>query len=734
MKKSLKILIVLLAVSSLLLPLFAETVYAAPVCDPATEKATFLPNGQVVCDKINPTQGGPNSRVGNEVTGGLPDWANPANWLAIILNGIGGLLLRIGSLILALVGLLFDVVLKYTIVDMADQINNKGGLGGGINEAWATLRDVANIAFIFVLLWAAFQTILQLDTGKFGTAIRNIIIVALLINFSLFFSKVVIDASNIATVGFYNSIIDGAKSSSITLPFPLGDVKGFSSIFMKAVGVQSFWSASFLGTGLTQGFSQNMNEFITGLLGVITMLIMAMILLVMTVMFLARYIILIFLMILSPLAAIGYMIPGLNSKFKEWWSALVNQSFFAPYFMLLTWVAIKLIVALGPNFQSNKEFATVATFPKDSLALFMNFALVIGFMVMALILSKKMATSTAGFAAVAGGIGAVSVGAVGFAGRQTIGRWSKGAANDTDLKKRAAEGDVGARMKLGVANRFSKSSFDARGIAETKLGKAAGGKELLGGIGGTFGKGGFAGAVDEKAKKKAQYAKDVYGQTATEKEEEAKRKKAYEDGDNKKNAEKAVENEKKVVTEKERETSEMKKKAEEDFNKKKKEADDAREARIAGLMSFGDEEKIKKAAADAEEKLTKAKEDHIVAITNKKKVIDDKDYSDATKVLQELADADKKAWEEVREAGKERQLDYAKRVERGLPGTRWMGRFQPNQGAKASAMKIREQVKGKSNKEKAADLLKDIEKEEKAAKGEKEEEKEETKPEDKPIT
>jgi len=178
----------------------------------------------------------------------------------------------------------------------------------------------------------------------------------------------------------------------------------------------------------------------------------------------------------------------------------------------------------------------------------------------------------------------------------------------------------------------------------------------------------------------------------------------------------------------------MKKKAEEDFNKKKKEADDAREARIAGLMSFGDEEKIKKAAADAEEKLTKAKEDHIVAITNKKKVIDDKDYSDATKVLQELADADKKAWEEVREAGKERQLDYAKRVERGLPGTRWMGRFQPNQGAKASAMKIREQVKGKSNKEKAADLLKDIEKEEKAAKGEKEEEKEETKPEDKPIT
>ena len=83
-----------------------------------------------------------------------------------------------------------------------------------------------------------------------------------------------------------------------------------------------------------------------------------------------------------------------------------------------------------------------------------------------------------------------------------------------------------------------------------------------------------------------------------------------------------------------------------------------------------------------------------------KSVIDDKNYSVATKALEGLAEADRQVWEKVKNAGKERQTTYAERLDKGLLGTRWLGRFQPNQGYKEAARKVREQAEGKSQKDK----------------------------------
>jgi hypothetical protein len=499
MKKSFKYLIIALAVSSLLLPLFKSPVQASEYSDcisNVNKDSTGLSDPLDCAGKPGDPQGQSAPLVRNQNGSILPDFANPAVWATGILNLIGGVLLRLGSLVLAIIGLIFDVVLDYTIVKMADQINNVNGLGGGINAAWATLRDIANMAFIFVLLWAAFQTILQLNTGSFGKTIRNIIIIALLINFSLFFTKVVIDASNIATIGFYNSILDGAKTASTDIN-GFGTVKGFSAIFMKATGVQSFWGGSIL-SGLSQGPSSNIVQFLTGILGLIVMLVMAIILLVTTVLFLARYIILIFLMVLSPLAFIGYIIPSLSGKLKEWFGHLVNQSFFAPYFMLMTWVSIKLMSAIGPNLQKNAEFAQIGTLPKDVLSLLMNFALVVGFMIMALILSKKMASSTPGFNAVAGGVGAVTVGGAGFIGRQSVGRVGSRLTKSKWLQDKASgrtSANAFTRSLYNVgfsgAQKAGKGSFDARALGDTALGKKVGLGNIVSGIGDKGGAGGF---------------------------------------------------------------------------------------------------------------------------------------------------------------------------------------------------------------------------------------------------
>lgn len=74
-----------------------------------------------------------------------------------------------------------------------------------VSAAWAVVRDLSNIFFILILLYIAIQTILGLghETKKM---IVKVVIMALLINFSMFFTKVVIDTSNILALIFYNKI------------------------------------------------------------------------------------------------------------------------------------------------------------------------------------------------------------------------------------------------------------------------------------------------------------------------------------------------------------------------------------------------------------------------------------------------------------------------------------------------------------------------------------------------
>ena len=59
-------------------------------------------------------------------------------------------------------------------------------------------------------------------------------------------------------------------------------------------------------------------------------LVTAVILLITAIMFIARYIILIFIMILSPLALIAFIIPGQEGKFKEWREGLGGSIIFRP--------------------------------------------------------------------------------------------------------------------------------------------------------------------------------------------------------------------------------------------------------------------------------------------------------------------------------------------------------------------------------------------------------------------
>lgn len=686
-----------------------------------------------------------------------------------IVKGIANILMSLSSVILFLSGLLFDFVIDLTIVNMAKHVGDNSGIGGSITTAWATLRDLANMCFIFVLLYAAFKNMFDTNFGGFGKIVKDIVIIALLINFSLFLSKVVIDASNIVSVGFYKSI----ASQSIEVPIK-GKIEGISPGFMNMLGLQTLY-----GSKVLDGMTGGTEIFMTGILSSILMLVLAVIFLIVSVMFAARFIILIFLMILSPLAFIAYIIPGQKKQFDEWLDALKNQSFFAPLYFALTWVVFKLGTALiksGVTKTSDgMELSQIANNPKSALGLVVNYVLIIGFSIAALVYSKKMASAgTVGgyFKSISGGIGTGVVGGVALAGRQSIGRGAKLLSESSRLRNLATEGKYGTqylgRAALWGSSKTAKGSFDLRSSDTLKKVPGLGGE--LGVLGKGGGKGGFAQSVEEKAKRKAKYAKEVYGQTDAEKEEYEKAKEEEKKGiidareekanQTKAEADLAENNRKKYMTDKLKDEQEALKEAEKRSKEKREEMAAARRGGREG-DAFRLERELKELdlersqAASAKQEKQKEMEENDEGYKRLKEIerdqrlvaqgaerqrrnkdVGEKEYSEET---QALGSVGKKRQEQFAERIRESKLEKVGRVVAsggvgalaggialgpvgalggaaltGLWGKILSDELGSTEGNKAAAREIIKQSKGKSKAEKLADLALEVEKERKA--------------------
>lgn len=273
-----------------------------------------------------------------------------------------------------------------------------------IPEAWVIVRDLSNIFFIFILLYIAFQTILGLGGHGGGPKkmIAQVIIMALLINFSMFFTKIIIDSSNILALVFYNRIsvetkeggqerpylkttdssqtgvvekdISGALVSSFDITRLMSDdfydqVTKRTRVF-SAVGLTSYTAAgavggSFIpivGTGigaaagaasyfLSYAFSGD--QIPPGLLiGIILvtgsiMLYAAYSFLLAGIAFVGRLIELWILIIFSPFAFMSSVVPKLSHidgvGWESWLKRLLSTAFMAPIFMFFLYIIFKII-------------------------------------------------------------------------------------------------------------------------------------------------------------------------------------------------------------------------------------------------------------------------------------------------------------------------------------------------------------------------------------------------------
>lgn len=410
--------------------------------------------------------------------------------------GLAGLVLEFFGLLVGVAGNLLNGVIYYTVVNVSQNYNNLKPL----SETWRVVRDIANIGFIFLLLYAAINTIIG-RASDYQKIVVNVIVVALLINFSLFFTRVVIDASNILAITFYDASVPGALLGQQPESNALAGKAintGLSNQFMRYLNLQNLWNVK---------ESFDYRGIITiGLFGSILLLVTAFVFFAAAMMFIVRYAVLLLVLILSPLAMVSYILPQAEGVRKKWMDALVGQAFFAPIFLFFTWISLRILdgvmLAFGAATDTNgnpviiKEKLTGLVIGEnpldlDAFQLILNFIIAIVLMVSALTISKDWANKAGnGMSSVTswitGKAGMMTFGSMGWLGRNTFGKAAE-KFKDSDAYRRmqiAAPNSRMARLGLAATNKTASGSFDIRG---TRLGGMPGLSEA----GGPAGLGGF---------------------------------------------------------------------------------------------------------------------------------------------------------------------------------------------------------------------------------------------------
>ncbi len=242
-----------------------------------------------------------------------------------------------------------------------------------IGIAWRTLRDFSSIFIIFLLLWASIMMILGLDgTIGFGLGklIKNIIIAGLLINFSLFFTKLLVDTSNIVSLSFYNAIAPGqstvASSNSAAGAFT-GMISnafndgGISNVFMQKLDIQQIDAAKTFtsAAGTNPNKYQDITLAYAG--GTVLMVTAAFSFLFAAVTFAVRLSVLLLLMAFSPIYFIGMILPKTKEYADKWLKTLICMCTFMPIYLLLMYVAMSVI-----NDPAFFNFAKVSSVPSSA--------------------------------------------------------------------------------------------------------------------------------------------------------------------------------------------------------------------------------------------------------------------------------------------------------------------------------------------------------------------------------
>lgn len=434
----------------------------------------------------------------NPINGYL--WTGEGTFMGCVVQFFYYVLFVPTSYLFALTGSFLDTVFHFSIQDESYRTPF-------VTEGWKLIRDFCNMFFIFVLLYIALGTILKIGAVKTQEMIINVVIIGLLINFSLFATQVIIDASNILARVFYDSDIiriteKGANGIANATPGlkigPNGEIP-ISAAIVNKVNPQNLIinskDAVKINDKLTGSGDINSTEKAGGLsagswiviifLASIVNVVGIIAFLSASLIFVSRVIGLWFAMILAPLAFFSYIVPQLRNTemigWEKWWPNTLKLAFLAPIFTFFMYIII-MFLDKGLSLVSSSKSTDGLTFV---ISIIIPFVFIMVLLMKAKDIAKNMSgelgqSITKGIAAVGGvALGGAALGTAAL-GRKTFGSVAKYIQNDgarnKDLKTFGGYKDWSLAKKLnpfayvGQAGKVATSGTAAL-VHATGLGK-----------------------------------------------------------------------------------------------------------------------------------------------------------------------------------------------------------------------------------------------------------------------
>lgn len=249
-------------------------------------------------------------------------------------------MLQFGGIVLTWTTSFFDLTLQRGVINAGFWLHADGAFGSGIAVVWAIVRDFVNLVLIGGLIWASISMILR--TGQqIGKMVVQILIAALLVNFSFLFAGAILDASHFASRQIYteafNIQITGVGEEN-------QEGLAITDRFMVATHLGSLYDLGALDKDFLSDAGDYGIFIMVGFIGLLLFLSAAWIFLSIGAIFTQRFVVIIILLMTAPIGILKFTdIPTGKDLGDAWWKALYSQAIFPPVLLLLLAASFKVL-------------------------------------------------------------------------------------------------------------------------------------------------------------------------------------------------------------------------------------------------------------------------------------------------------------------------------------------------------------------------------------------------------
>lgn len=414
------------------------TIPPRPIIPGLNDDSNFIPGvntGTIPIDQaaLNALGGGASGGPGGTLGSGADTTTVTQEQPTVVIEPGNTINQKLHSFVVTYVGWLmshagsfFDYTIREFIIGFGNNYKTKN-TGFAVESVWVVVRDVFNLTFIFGIIYIGFRLILSSDDSRAKSTLVSLLAAALLVNFSLFITKFIVDVANITATEIY-SAVPASIQSGVGVG---GEITGFGQLYIQQVGL-----ASALGIGVsdtTNSFNVRTIDFskseqslgyIFGLM--MLFLIAAFVFLAGAVMVTIRFFVLLIYMIFSPIMFLGWVFPNFAGTTTKWWSGFLGKAFFAPAYVFMLYISLLIITKYAEGMpERGHNLANIFISPTIERAgeAFAFFGIATVSMLASLVVAQKM----------------------GADGATTAIAWGKGTAN---FGKRTLQGAAGGITRV----------------------------------------------------------------------------------------------------------------------------------------------------------------------------------------------------------------------------------------------------------------------------------------------